>query len=249
MSTPAHAATGKRSLRIARLIAASIAVAIGVMLSLVVEQFHRLEVEADRDAAQREILVRAAAVRARLEAEISASLFISDGTAELVSTYQDLLAPERIMTVLELIHRSGRHLRNVALAPDNVIRYIYPVDGNEAALGLDYATTDQWPGVERAIAEARTVVTGPEVLAQGGSALIVRTPILLGDGSYWGMLSAVVDSDSLLEAIGRFGPDAGVRIAVRRILANGRSRRVLGDDEVWAENPMVLNVSVPGAEW
>ncbi len=246
----AHAAAGKRSLRRARTLSGLVALAIGLILALVVEQFHRLERAADFDRHQRDILLHASALQARLEAEISASLFIADGAAELVSVDQELLAPERIMTVLELIHRSGRHVRNVALAPDNVIRYIYPQEGNEAALGVDYrASAEQWPGIKRAIEEQRTIVTGPQVLFQGGTALIVRTPILTADDVYWGVLSVVIDSASLFDAISRPNPDMDVRVAVRSIASSGRHRLVFGDGRVWEQEPVVLDVSSPGASW
>jgi len=227
-----------------------IALAVGLVLSLMVEQFHRLERAADLDQHQREILLHASALRARLEAELVASLFIADGTAEFVSIYQDLLAPERIMTVLELIHRSGRHVRNVALAPDSVIRYIYPREGNEAALGMDYRTSaEQWPGVQRAYEERRTIVTGPQLLFQGGEALIVRTPILRADGVSWGVLSVVIDSASLFETVRRAVQDVSARAAVRSVDSTGRSRMVFGDAGVWNDEPVVLRVSVPGADW
>ena len=71
-------------------------------------------------------------------------------------------------------------IRNVALAPGNVIRFMYPLAGNEKAIGLDYLkTSDQAGTVLRAIQEKRTVVAGPVQLVQGGVGIIGRTPIFL----------------------------------------------------------------------
>jgi len=223
---------------------------VGLGLGLVVEQLHRFDSAADLDDYRREILLVAAALHARLEAEISANLFIADGTAEFVSVYQDLLAPERIMTVLELIHRAGRHVRNVALAPANVVRYVYLLEGNEAVVGMDYRmSTEQWPGVERVVRARRTIVTGPEALVQGGTAMIVRTPILRDDGAYWGLLSVVIDSTSLFDAVGFADQDAETDLAVRSIGPAGHRRLVFGDASVFDAEPVLLDISVPGGSW
>lgn len=250
MPIPTHATAGTRSLRRARALSALIAIAVGLVLALMVEQLHRLESAADMESHRREILLHASALHARLESEFSASLFIADGTAELVSIYQDLLTPERIMTMLELIHRAGRHVRNVALAPNNVIRYIYPLEGNEAALGMDYRSArEQWPGVERAMREGQTILTGPETLFQGGTALIVRTPIVRADGQYWGMLSVVIDTVSLFAAVNLSEQDAFARVALRRIEATDRVRPIFGDAGVFEAEPVLLDVFVPGGDW
>jgi len=220
-------------------------------MALLVEYMHRLEQAYELEHKRAEITARASGRRARLESELNATLFVAHGMAGFVSAYDDLLEPERVRTALELIWLSGRHLKNVALAPDNVIRYIYPMAGNELAIGLDYADNPaQWPTVQRAIAERRTLVDGPLELVQGGRALLSRTPVFLHDGEYWGMLSLVIEIDSLFAVAGVGDPDAAARYAVRRLEEGPvESLSVIGPQSIFAEEPVLLEIEFPGSRW
>ena len=60
--------------------------------------------------------------------------------------------PQELQPWLEGLFRQGRYIRNIGLAPDNRISFIYPLLGNEAALGLYYPDQPrQWPTVQRII--------------------------------------------------------------------------------------------------
>lgn len=82
-------------------------------------------------------------------------------------------------------------LRNIAAAPDLVVRYIYPLKGNRAALGFDYTSDKQ---LRTAALQARhlntTVLTGPTPLVQGGSGLVAQLPVFYqdqhGQNAFWG---------------------------------------------------------------
>src|SRR5690606_9375122 len=81
-------------------------------------------------------------------------------------------------------HLIGEHtqLRNIAAAPDMVIRYMYPVAGNEQAIGLDYRQEPtQAAAAERARVSRNLVLAGPLELKQGGTGLITRIPVYLLD--------------------------------------------------------------------
>lgn len=95
------------------------------------------------------------------------------------------------------------HFRHIALAPDLVIRYIYPTKGNEAALGLDYRTVPaQYRAVEMAINKRSAVVAGPVNLVQGGTGLVIRVPVILPDEKVWGVIAAIIPMEPLLQQAG-----------------------------------------------
>ena len=51
---------------------------------------------------------------------------------------------------------------NIAVAPDLVILMIYPIEGNEGALGLNYReNAEQLPAVQKALNTGRNVLAGP----------------------------------------------------------------------------------------
>jgi diguanylate cyclase (GGDEF)-like protein len=101
--------------------------------------------------------------------------------------------------------RSIGGIENLQLAPDGIIEKIYPLEGNESAIGLDIVSMPRL--IEEAmlaIKDKRLFALGPEPLVQGGMAVISRAPIFLYRGTqrevFWGFASAVIYLDNLLEA-------------------------------------------------
>lgn len=222
-----------------------------VCLAALVERQYRLESQRAQESARATVLQKAALTRARVERELSSTLYITSGLVGYVTAYDDLLEAERVTTALAALYRHGEHLRNVAMAPDNVLRFIYPLDGNREAIGLDYRNNaQQWPAVERAMEERRTVLDGPIDLVQGGRGLIARTPVHLEGESYWGVLSMVIDTDSLLSAAGFDAEDDGVDYALRWLQPEARrGDRIAGSQGLFRRNPVLLEISVPGGTW
>lgn len=145
-----------------------------------------------------------------------------------------------------LLERSSL-VRSIALAPDNVIEYIAPLAGNEAALGLDLESIpEQWEPIKPLIANAKPGLIGPFPLVQGGIGLAYRTPIFLGDGTYWGLSSAVIDGDAFFAAaLANTGIDitsTGLRSAVTGEALWGEQAAFQGDFGDFDVNP-------PGATW
>jgi hypothetical protein len=113
--------------------AALLALVLALPMFALVEHIYRIELDRAEASLRSEILQQSAAMRARLEGELNATLFLVTGLTGYVAAYDDFLESERVQTALEVIHAQNPHLRNVALAPDNVIQHIHPVQGNEAA--------------------------------------------------------------------------------------------------------------------
>jgi len=92
--------------------------------------------------------------------------------------------------------------------PNRIIRYIYPMQGNEAAISLDLMTRPAAPFVERAIRERRTTVNHPTETVQKSFSVIARTPLYRGD-TLLGLVQGIFDIDSIV-ATTRLNIDAGV---------------------------------------
>jgi len=96
-------------------------------------------------------------------------------------------------------------IESLQLAPDGIIQKIYPLKGNESAIGLDIISMPQLrEEAMLAIKDKRLFALGPVPLVQGGVAVISRAPIFLYRGTqrevFWGLASAVIYVDNLLEA-------------------------------------------------
>ncbi|MFA9438083.1 ATP-binding protein [Uliginosibacterium sp. sgz301328] len=190
-------------------------------------------------------------VRAKLETELNSTLFLTAGLVAYVSSHEGGLTEAHANALLSALYANGRNIRNIGIAPDNRLRWIQPLQGNRKALGLYYPNQpDQWPSVRRAIEGRQTVVAGPVLLLQGGQGLIARTPVFLADGSYWGLLSLVVDWDKLKTAVGLAPVIDGMQLAIRGRDGTGAAGSVFfGDGEVFADNPVTTLLTLPGGEW
>ncbi len=92
----------------------------------------------------------------------------------------------------------------VEMAEDGVVNMVYPLNGNEAALGLDMLGN---PKRRREAAVARDsgsyTIAGPFELTQGGYGALLFDPVYVkdssGDSKFWGFSLLVLDWDRFIE--------------------------------------------------
>lgn len=138
-------------------------------------------------------------LRAELDRELNALLFISNGFSSYIKVYRDDLQPDKMQAMLADLFAHTHHVRNLAVAVDYKLAYVYPEAGNEKIIGVDYRQVPaQWPKVKLAVDSREGVLDGPLALMQGGSGMIYRFPIFV-DGHYWGLMSTVIDTPHFLK--------------------------------------------------
>lgn len=210
--------------------------------------FHSRQLESEARVAA---LSHASALRARMDRELNAVLYLSNGLAAYISVRRDHLNPKEINTLLAELHRNSRHVRNFAIAVAYRLTYVYPKKGNENVVGNDYRElAAQWPQVKRTVASGKATLLGPVDLVQGGSGLIYRVPVIV-NGKYWGLISTVIDTDSLFRsAFGAAGSEHH-ELAVR-----GKDGQGQAGEMIWG-NPGLINgvgathveADIPNGKW
>lgn len=192
----------------------------------------------------------AARKRARIENALSSTVYLAQGLVAFTRSV-DQPTETQIERALKTIYEADPRIRSIGLAPDNVLDHVYPLEGNEAALGLRYAELpEQWPSVERAMQSHQTVITGPVNLVQGGRAVISRTPVYLQDASYWGLISIVIDLDALLQGTGALSrTDAVVFRVLGDELADGQRAVMLDDGPLDVRSAVQMLLHVGGGDW
>nr|WP_228517708.1 EAL domain-containing protein [Aliidiomarina indica] len=143
------------------------------------------------------------------------------------------------------------HIRHLAIAYDYRIRLIYPLEGNESALGFDYRTRpDQLRTLHEAISSRSITLNGPVALAQGGEALIARVPVFDKDTQELvALISQVIDHYNLFNDSGLHSHPE-LSISLRGIDGTGEQGELItGDYGIWDANPVTLTVSLPRGEW
>lgn len=200
-------------------------------------------------------LTQLAELRGKLEGELNGATNLTAGLVAYVSIHGDIEQTtfdefgRRLLGEYSLI-------RNITLAPQNIIRYVYPIEGNQAALGLDLMGHDiQCSATRRMIASGEPVLAGPVELVQGGRGLIHRVPIYLdrsdGTRDYWGMMSTPIDYDALLDVTGLNQLSHEMAIALRGIDGLGdRGLTFFGNPNLFNQsNSLISEIRVLGGTW
>lgn len=196
-------------------------------------------------------IASAGQLRALIESELNIPLYLTLGlTAHIQANGGEISAAEMQMLLPELAHQA-RHIRNIGVAPDNTLRYVFPLKGNEKAIGLYYPDlTEQWPEIAAIIAQREARLVGPIELIQGGTAFIYRLPVYLGADKYWGIVSTVVDIDSLWSMLEKQTAEQEVQVAIRNLSELGHGGTVFyGDRSLFYDDSLLLSISLRGALW
>lgn len=183
----------------------------------------------------------------RLEGQLGANLAIGYGLEAQVSVLGKLEQAE-LEVVAQRLLKKPLNIRNIALAPGLVVNAVYPLEGNQAALGLNYRLHEnQRQQVMRAMELNQVILAGPLELVQGGDQhLIARFPVRRIDGSDWGLISLVIDYHSLLQDAGLENIEQKYRVAIR---ADNGAEYVLGGPGVFDRSARTHAIALPGTVW
>lgn len=214
-----------------------------------------LHQHSQREHLREDTSARLEPVHSDLSRNAFAAAYLTEGLASLISIEGEPSSRRfRTLAAASLSHNSA--IRNISVAPNNVISQVYPLKGNEAALGLRYAeNAEQWPMIRRMMTVKHTLVVGPVSLVQGGIGIIIRRPVYAADpasGSkarYWGLVSTVIDFPTLI-AQSHLSSDADLRLALRGTNGRGAEGGVFwGDKHVFDANPVLSDVTLPSGTW
>ena len=226
---------------------------IGLLLLLLLGLSELLleQVQLRREATLRQqVGNQAGELRARLLNELNGTLHLASGLAAYLQSRDGAIDETALQPWIEGLIRQSRHIRNIALAPDNRISYVYPLAGNEGAMGLYYPDNAlQWPSVQRAINTRQPVLDGPIQLRQGGQGLAYRVPVFLDDGRYWGLISTVIDTSSLLRELPAAARGMQLEIALFSRPYDESALPMLGSAAWRATAHSQLQLPVPGGQW
>lgn len=186
-------------------------------------------------------------LRAELDRELNSLLFISNGLSSFIKVYRNELKQDKMQAILADLWSNAHHVRNLAVAVNYKLTYVYPEKGNEQIIGIDYReVASQWPKVKLAIESHEGVLDGPLDLIQGGNGMIYRFPIFV-DGDYWGIMSTVIDTHSFLQAAFQNVQNPQFSFAIRTV----EQKRVFhGDAALFDQKNIFIQQSeVPNGKW
>lgn len=197
-------------------------------------------------------------VKSRLELVVNSRLRPAEGLSAYVSIHPEITKDEFNSFAQQIMERQAGILKIELVKGTVITDYIYPLEGNEAAIGLDLMTMlPEREGVLRAIETKKTVVAGPVDLIPGGVAFISRSPIFIASekGSrqrdkYWGLAQVLITTDFLFKEAGLYEKMPAFLFAIRGKDAAGASGKVFfGDREIFQKDPVLLEVTIFSGSW
>lgn len=173
------------------------------------------------------------------------------GLAANVSVQPDINETQ-FKRLASVIFKLAPELLNIGLAPDFVIKHIYPLQGNQAALGLDLRTQSLSREQMALLLETRRAVfNGPINLVQGGQGLAARIPIFENQSDKpWGVISAILDLERLYASIGlnTMPPEFQFVLSTTGISSINQGI-FFGPQNIDWQSPVSSTMSMPGFSW
>ena len=229
----------------------AIVVAVAVLAAVVLADFQkrRLEEEYLRSFTTEQLGL----LRSRLEGNIQGNIKLVQGLVATFSTEPDM-SPSRYADLASRIFRKDTQLRSLAIAPNFVISLVYPLKGNERSLGLDYHKNEKQRAAAMQVKMLdRIVVTGPVDLVQGGRGVIARYPIHTGNGddtAFFGIASAVIDLDALLDSSGLNSEEMDIAVSLSSRAHDGGENKTFFNTRAAVDaHPVVMTIDIGHETW
>lgn len=148
------------------------------------------------------------------------------------------------------------NIRNIALAPNGVIDKVYPLEGNEEAIGHD-VLSDPNRADEASLAKESGSLTlsGPYELLQGGTGLVGRLPVYLtdenGNSYFWGFICTTIDvpstlSHTYLEKL----KEQGYAYELSKISPSTNKKQIISASQApLPKYPKMCSIELPNSTW
>lgn len=192
--------------------------------------------------------------KSKLEKALYSRIYYTKGVAAYVSVNPNLTDKDFYKLAKQLIKQDSV-ISTMSLSPNCILSAIYPLEGHEAAIGLDLLQhPERKEIVEKTIETQKTFIAGPVELVEGGIAFISYTPIFNKlpehNGEFWGMTDIVIYKDPLLREAGFTKVDHGFRYALKGKDGKGNKGTVFwGDEDIFNQNPVTINIDLPDGNW
>lgn len=148
------------------------------------------------------------------------------------------------------ILRSNKYIDALQLVPGGVISYIYPLKGNEAAMGFDIlADTIINKEAFKAIEKKEMFFAGPFRLRQGGLGVVGRLPVFRNN-TFWGFSAVIIRMPTLLKAAGiDTTGNSGYLFQLSKINPDTGKEEYFLPAKNKSPNEYAVSVPVPDGEW
>jgi len=219
-------------IKIGKILICTFVFAIVLAAGITWTQTYRDKVDGEQRLLLEEIVdAQAKSIERRLSQALLAAKFLA------IEVQRHNKTPDDFEQLAQSITESVDGVTNLQLAPGGVISDIYPLEGHEAALGLDvlnHPTSAR--DARRAIEQRSLSLAGPIELVQGGQGIIGRYPVFFdvdGENRFWGLSSVLITLEDLLAKLDLVTlADEGYAYRLSQIDSNSGQSRVFASSKM-----------------
>lgn len=141
----------------------------------------------------------------RIKSQLNRYLDVSEFFQNIIGSGHQMDSKE-FQALSQMISDDSQIIKAIELAPDGVVKDIYPLKGNEAAFGIDMLNNPaRKHEANLAMKSGQYTIAGPYELNQGGLGSLLFEPIYItdksGEKSFWGFSILVLDWNRFLEEL------------------------------------------------
>lgn len=141
----------------------------------------------------------------RIKSQLNRYLDVSEFFQNIIGSGHQMDSKE-FQALSQMISDDSQIIKAIELAPDGVVKDIYPLKGNEAAFGIDMLNNPARKyEANLAMKSGEYTIAGPYELNQGGFGSLLFEPIYTtdksGKKSFWGFLILVLDWNRFIEEL------------------------------------------------
>lgn len=161
-----------------------------------------------------------------------------------IDTYED----DSIYRYLDFLLKDKlKSIRNVSVFQDTTIKWVYPLEGNEDAIGVDLSKVpEQADAINKVKKERVKLFVGPVDLVQGGTGFIVRLP-LIKKNEFWGMVSIVLRSEITFDFVREYSEKHQMEYLITH--SGEPNNNIFGNPEILDMNPLKYNTDESLGGW
>lgn len=141
----------------------------------------------------------------RIKSQLNRYLDVSEFFQNIIGSGHQMDSKE-FQALSQMISDDSQIIKAIELAPDGVVKDIYPLKGNEAAFEIDMLNNPARKyEANLAMKSGQYTIAGPYELNQGGLGSLLFEPIYItdksGEKSFWGFSILVLDWNRFLEEL------------------------------------------------
>lgn len=209
----------------------------------IVWQHYQMQLSDEKQAASN----MAESVKARLQQSLQYS---QSATQALTLTIDKEGTPRNFDSIAAELLQNNRYIDALQLVPEGVIKYIYPLKGNEGAIGHD-VLNDPTRNFEakKAIQKRELFYAGPFELRQGGIGVVGRLPVFRNN-KFWGFSGAVIHLSTLTAAAGiDTSGKSGYYFQLSKLNPYTNQQEIFVRFPNKTPSQYDVSVSIPNGEW